>query len=78
LIRKHTNGQIRRFSKTCSPIASPGFKCSLRWRIGRFGFAGTAVFRHVVRGGKVVPTRVFTGVRRTVGCRTCRTTRVRW
>jgi hypothetical protein len=78
MIRKETNGRVRKLGRSCSGIGSPRVACYATWRIGRHRYAGTARLVHSIDGAEQYWYYTFKGTKKKLGCRRCHAKRLRW
>lgn len=72
MIRRRTNGRVRKLRSRCRRLSYRSVRCRLGWRIGRYRYAGTARLWHSTSSGRVRWHYRFKGQRRKIGCRRSR------
>jgi hypothetical protein len=78
MVRRETKGRVRRFRAACSGTGTPLVSCFLTWRIGRFAYRGDALLGHQLRKRRIAAIASLGGVKTRIGCRRCRSKRLRW
>jgi hypothetical protein len=78
MIHEKTNGKIRRLKSSCRRVSYKSMRCSLRWRINRRTYSGTARLFHIEQGGKAYWDYKFKGKMRKLDCQHRCTKRLKW